>query len=77
MKKLRRLRKNNLTDTKTYVYNCMARPPIHQDPVKLTLYVERHIRDLLQVIAKKEHRSGSSIFSELVVREYGERKEKT
>jgi hypothetical protein len=48
----------------------MARPSIHKDPVKLTLYVERNTRAVLQLAAKSERRSASSLVAEIVLEKY-------
>lgn len=44
----------------------MARPTTHEDPVKLTLYVEARTRATAQEIAKREGISTSALFARLV-----------
>lgn len=44
----------------------MARPTTHEDPIKLTLYVETRTRATAQAIAKREGISTSALFTRLV-----------
>lgn len=44
----------------------MARPNIHEDPVKLTLYVEKTTRARAQSISKELSVSTSALFSKLI-----------
>ena len=45
----------------------MARPPIHDNPKKVTLYLDEDIKDALFAAAKAQSISASALVSQLVL----------
>ncbi len=50
-------------------YKIGMRPKIKEDPVKITLYLDRKYRDLLRDLAKTDKRSPSQFVENLIVAE--------